>query len=47
MVIISLADREKKPYVIPAPIREGRSKLAITLWTLLAIVMIGLYIFFN
>ena len=47
MVIISLADREKKPYVIPAPIREGKSKLAITLWTLLAIVMIGLYCFFN
>ena len=47
MVIISLADREKSRYAIPAPIQENFSKLAVSLWTALAVVMIGLYIYFN
>lgn len=47
MVIISLTDSDKKEYTIPAPVREGYSKLATTLWVALAIVMISLYIYFN
>jgi SSS family solute:Na+ symporter len=47
MAVISLTDKDKTKYEIPAPVREGWSKLATTLWTALAIVMIGLYIFFN
>lgn len=47
MVLISLFDSDKTQYEIPAPIREGRSKLAICLWLLLAVVMVSLYVFFN
>ena len=47
MVIISLTDSDKTAYDIPAPIHEPWSKLAISLWTALAVVMVGLYIFFN
>ena len=47
MAIISLTDRDKIEYEIPAPIHEGWSKLAIGLWIALAVVMVGLYIFFN
>ncbi len=47
MAIISLTDKDKTVYEIPAPIREGFSKLAVGLWTALAIVMISLYVFFN
>ena len=47
MAVISLTDSDKTQYTIPAPIREGYSKLAIGLWTALAVVMISLYIFFN
>jgi SSS family solute:Na+ symporter len=47
MVLISLTDKDKTDYEIPAPIREPFSKLAVSLWTALAVVMIGLYIFFN
>jgi SSS family solute:Na+ symporter len=47
MVIISLTDRDKTEYEIPAPIHETQSKLAVGLWIALAIVMIGLYIYFN
>jgi len=47
MVIISLTDRDKTEYEIPAPIHESQSKLAVGLWIALAIVMIGLYIYFN
>jgi SSS family solute:Na+ symporter len=47
MAIISLTDRDKTRYEIPAPVREGWSKLAIGLWIALAVVMIGLYIYFN
>ena len=47
MVIISLTDSDKTRYTIPAPISEGYSKLAVTLWVVLAIVMISLYVFFN
>lgn len=47
MVIISLTDRDMTEYEIPAPIHESRSRLAIGLWIALAIVMIGLYLFFN
>ena len=47
MVILSLTDKGKKQYSIPAPIREGWSKLAVTLWVVLAVVMISLYVYFN
>jgi SSS family solute:Na+ symporter len=47
MVIISLIDKDKTQYEIPAPIHEGWSKLAVGLWLALAIVMISLYVFFN
>jgi SSS family solute:Na+ symporter len=47
MVLISLIDSDKKRYEIPAPIHEGWSRLAVVLWTALAVVMVGLYIFFN
>jgi len=47
MVIISLTDKDKTQYEIPAPIHEGWSKLAVGLWTVLAIVMISLYVYFN
>ena len=47
MVIISLTDGDKTPYTIPEPIREGFSKLAVGLWTALAIVMVALYVYFN
>ena len=47
MVIISLTDKDKTQYEIPAPIHEGWSKLAVGLWTALAIVMISLYVYFN
>ena len=47
MIIISLTDSDKTPYTIPAPIREGWSKLAIGLWIALATVMVSLYIYFN
>ena len=47
MIIISLTDSDKTQYEIPTPVKEERSKLAISLWIALAIVMIGLYIYFN
>ncbi|MBP5257719.1 MAG: Na+/glucose cotransporter, partial [Prevotella sp.] len=47
MVVVSLMSREKKVYAIPEPVREPISKQVVVLWTLLAAVMIGLYIFFN
>jgi SSS family solute:Na+ symporter len=47
MAIISLTDSDKTQYEIPAPVREGWSKLATTLWIALAVVMICLYVFFN
>jgi SSS family solute:Na+ symporter len=47
MVIISITDKSGKAYTIPAPIREKTSRLVIISWTILIVVMIGLYIFFN
>ena len=47
MVVISLTDGDKTEYEIPAPVREGRSRLAVGLWVALAIVMVSLYICFN
>ena len=47
MIMISLADKDKTCYEIPAPIHENKSKLAIGLWIALAIVMISLYVYFN
>jgi SSS family solute:Na+ symporter len=47
MAVISLTDKDKTQYVIPAPVREGWSKLAVTLWIALAIVMVSLYVYFN
>ena len=47
MAVISLTDKDKTEYKIPAPVKEGYSKLATSLWIALAIVMVCLYIFFN
>ena len=47
MVIISLTAKDKTGHEIPAPIHESQSKLAIGLWIALAVVMIGLYVYFN
>lgn len=47
MMMISLADKNKTRYEIPAPIHENRSKVAIGLWIALAVVMISLYVYFN
>ena len=47
MILISLTDSDKTRYEIPAPVKEDWSRLAIGLWIVLAVVMIGLYVFFN
>lgn len=47
MVIISLTDKKSPVYDIPKPIHEQRSRLATVSWIVLAIVMVGLYVFFN
>ena len=47
MIIISLTDSDKTQYTIPEPIHEGWSKLAVSLWIALAVVMISLYVYFN
>ena len=47
MVVISLLDRHASVHEIPQPIRIQSSRRVITLWAALAIVMIGLYVFFN
>ena len=47
MVIISLTGHKSKVYDIPKPIQEQCSRLAIISWIVLAIVMIGLYVYFN
>ena len=47
MVVISMTDGDKTQYEIPAPVKEERSRLAVALWVALAVVMIGLYVFFN
>ena len=47
MVVISLLDRHASVHEIPQPIRIQSSRRVIILWTALAVVMIGLYVFFN
>ena len=47
MVILSLTDKDKTVYTIPAPVHEDFSKLAVGLWIALAVVMISLYVYFN
>ncbi|MBQ9645493.1 MAG: Na+/glucose cotransporter, partial [Prevotella sp.] len=47
MVLISLTDRDRTTYQIPAPVREGWSRLAVGLWIALAVVMVSLYVYFN
>ncbi len=47
MIIISLVDKNGQRHEIPAPLHEKRSSLVVTLWVCLALVMAGLYIFFN
>lgn len=47
IMIISIADKNKTRYEIPAPIHEDKSRLAIGLWIALAVVMVSLYIYFN
>ena len=47
MVVISLTDRDKTRYDIPAPIHERPSRLPVALWVALAVVMAALYIVFR
>ena len=47
MVAVSLFDKKGERHEIPAPLRGKGSRLAVTLWVLLAAVMVGLYVFFN
>ena len=47
MVIVSLCDKKGEVHDIPRPIQGKRSGWVITLWAVLALVMISLYIFFN
>ena len=47
MAVISLTDKDTTEYQIPEPIHEGFSKLAVGLWIALAMVMTGLYFYFN
>ena len=47
MVAVSLLDKKGERHEIPAPLHGKGSRLAVTLWALLAAVMVGLYVFFN
>ena len=47
MALVSLLDKKGERHAIPAPLRERSSSLVITLWIALAIVMAGLYLYFN
>ena len=47
MAVLSLTDRTATQYEIPAPVREQQSRLAVGLWIALAVVMVGLYVYFN
>ena len=47
MAVLSLTDRTATQYEIPAPVREQQSRLAVVLWIALAVVMVGLYVYFN
>ena len=47
MVIVSLLDKKSTVHAIPQPIRGKTSRLVTTLWLLLAIVMLCLYVVFN
>ena len=49
MAVVSLCERDAQPAAISYAINtsDGGGKLVTALWTVLALVMIGLYIFFN
>jgi SSS family solute:Na+ symporter len=47
MVVISLTDKTSPRYDIPTPVRERSGWLVVAAWTLLAVVMVTLYIIFN
>jgi len=47
MMAVSLCDKSGKEYVIPEAVRQKTSRPVIFAWTLLAVVMIALYVFFN
>ena len=47
MVAVSLFDRRAETAPIPQPVHEPTSRLVIGLWLALAVVMIGLYVYFN
>ena len=47
MVVISLTDKTSPRYDIPTPVRERSGWLVVAAWTLLAVVMVALYIIFN
>ena len=47
MVVISLTDKTSPRYDIPTPVRERSGWLVVAAWTLLAVVMVTLYVIFN
>lgn len=47
MAVVSLFDKKSKHYSIPKPVYGKTSMLVIIGWIALAVVMVGLYIFFN
>ena len=47
MVIVSIADKNGQRNEIPQPLHVRRSRFVIALWACLALVMVGLYVFFN
>ena len=47
MVLVSIADKNGQRNEIPQPLHVRRSRFVIALWACLALVMVGLYVFFN
>ena len=47
MVVVSLLDKKSTVHAIPQPIRGKTSRLVTSLWLILAIVMLCLYVVFN
>ncbi|MBQ7421021.1 MAG: sodium:solute symporter, partial [Prevotella sp.] len=47
MVVVSLLDKRSERYEIPKPVGQKTSRLVAIVWSLLVIVMVALYVFFN
>jgi len=47
MIAVSLLDKKSIQYEIPKPVQQSHSRMVIISWSILAAVMIGLYLFFN